>query len=48
MSWWESPSWFLDSSLLTVSSLGGGAEGALWDLFYESINPTHRGSTLMT
>lgn len=42
------PSWFLDGCLLTVSSLGGGAEGPLWGLFYEGTDSTHGASTLMT
>ena len=34
---------FIDR-LLAVSSHGGKGQGALWGLFCEHINPTHKGS----
>ena len=44
----ESCSWFIDSSLLTVSSHGGGPKELSGGLFHKSTNPINESSTLMT
>ena len=39
--WWGCTSWFTDDHLLSVSSHGGGGEGALWGFLHKGPNPIH-------